>query len=275
MHPSRNSTRTSLANALRDAIMQGRYLPDEWLPNEAQLAEEFQVSRGTVRAALKALENEGRIALRQGRGAFVRRFRPIVHLAASVPGGTDAERFGDGYAPQLREAGYDRINETIQVGIEALRSKVAKRLGLPADAGDAAAEERLVVVRSCERFVDGRLWERQITYYPYAIANGTELMAPDYIDRGIDEVLKDLGLAETWSWDIVGARMPGPKEVTSFGLGHGIPLLVQERVAYAGEDVTRFTETTMAADRHQLLYAGGDAPEELLLLASDVSIFER
>ncbi len=31
----------------------------------------------------------------------------------------------------------------------------------------------------------------------------------------------------------------------------------------------------MPADRHQLLYAGGSAPPELLLLASDVSIFER
>ncbi len=37
----------------------------------------------------------------------------------------------------------------------------------------------------------------------------------------------------------------------------------------------RFTETIMPANRRKLLYSGGGAPEELLVLASDVSIFER
>ncbi|PSK87357.1 GntR family transcriptional regulator [Murinocardiopsis flavida] len=265
-----------MANALRGAIQRGEYPPNEWLPNEGRLAEEFQVSRGTVRAALKILENEGRIGMRQGRGVYVRDFRPIVHLAAQVPGGTDAERFTDGYAPQLREAGYDRISESIEVQLETMRPKVAKRFGLPAEAEhNGSPQDRLVVLRQCDRFVDGRLWERQITHYPYSIAAETELMSPEHITDGIDQVLGRLGYTEDWSWDIVGARMPSPREVESFGVGHGIPLLVQERVAYAGDRVTRFTETTMPADRHQLLYAGGDAPAELLLLASDVSIFER
>lgn len=265
-----------MANALRGAIQRGEYPPNAWLPNEGQLAEEFQASRGTVRAALKILESEGRVGMRQGRGVYVRDFRPIVHLAAPVAGGTDAERFTDGYAPQLREAGYDRIDETIQVSLETLRPKVAKRFGLPAEAEpDESPQHRLVVLRQCDRFVDGRLWERQITSYPYSIAAETRLMSPDHITEGIDQILGRLGYTETWSWDIVGARMPSPLEVESFGVGHGIPLLVQERVAYAGDSATRFTETTMPADRHQLLYANGDAPPELLLLASDVSIFER
>jgi GntR family transcriptional regulator len=267
--------KTVVADHLRQALLRGDHAPGDPLPREEELAERFGVSRGTVRTALRTLEEEGRIVIRQGRGAFVRDYRPIVHLATAVPGGTDAERFHDGYAPHVRAAGYDRVTERITVRIDALRPKVAKRLGLAAPGDGGALEDRLVVVRGCDRFVEGRLWEAQTTHYPYALADGTPLMSPRSLDGGAHAVLRGLGHTETWSWDVVGARMPDPAESAAFGVGPGVALLVQERVAYAGDRATRFTETVMPADRHQLLYADGDAPGELLLLASDVSIFER
>ncbi|WP_017542045.1 GntR family transcriptional regulator [Nocardiopsis halophila] len=273
------SKRTVVADHLRQALLRGDYQPGERLPHEEELARRFGVSRGTVRSALRALQEEGRLSILPGRGAEVREYSPIVHLATEVRGERDSERFETGYAPHLRAKGHDSVVEEIKVVIEEVRPKVAKRLGLPGapvDGGNGApsSRDRLIVVRGCDRFVDGVLWESQTSHMPYGIAGDTELMSPQRIGRGIDQVLSELGYPRAWSWDVVGARMPSPAETDAFGLRPGVALLVQERVTYAGERAVRFTETVMPADRHQLLYADGEAPEELLLLASDVSIFE-
>jgi GntR family transcriptional regulator len=60
-----------LQRALRDAITENRLAADEALPPERDLAQEFGVSRITVRKALDALVNEGLLTRRQGAGTFV------------------------------------------------------------------------------------------------------------------------------------------------------------------------------------------------------------
>jgi GntR family transcriptional regulator len=60
-----------LRRALRDAIADNRLAAEEALPPERELAEEFGVSRITVRKALDALVGEGMLTRRQGAGTFV------------------------------------------------------------------------------------------------------------------------------------------------------------------------------------------------------------
>lgn len=64
-----------IASALRDAIVQGRLLVDQRLPSEQELAEQFGVSRPTVREALKRLAAQNLIRTQRGAtgGAFVNR----------------------------------------------------------------------------------------------------------------------------------------------------------------------------------------------------------
>ncbi len=54
-----------------DRIINGTYQPGERLPSEAKLAEEFGVSRATLREALRVLEKEGKVNRRQGVGTFI------------------------------------------------------------------------------------------------------------------------------------------------------------------------------------------------------------
>jgi DNA-binding FadR family transcriptional regulator len=58
---------------LKQAIQLGHFKAGDKLPSERDLAEEFQVSRMTIREALRALENSGFIMTRQGvtGGAYV------------------------------------------------------------------------------------------------------------------------------------------------------------------------------------------------------------
>jgi len=64
-----------IAQAVRDAIMEGRMIVDERLPSEAELADQFNVSRPTVREALKRLAAQSLIRTQRGAtgGAFVNR----------------------------------------------------------------------------------------------------------------------------------------------------------------------------------------------------------
>ncbi|WP_299868957.1 FadR/GntR family transcriptional regulator [uncultured Roseobacter sp.] len=64
-----------IAGAIRDAIISGGLIVDERLPSEAELAEQFDVSRPTVREALKRLAAQSLIRTQRGAtgGAFVNR----------------------------------------------------------------------------------------------------------------------------------------------------------------------------------------------------------
>lgn len=54
-----------------DQIHKKRWLPEQQIPSEHELAEQFQVSRVTVRGALSELVNEGVIYRIPGKGSFV------------------------------------------------------------------------------------------------------------------------------------------------------------------------------------------------------------
>src|SRR5256885_2433733 len=64
---------SSIADQIRQAIVTGKLAQGERLPPERELAEQFGVSRVTVRDALRALEAMGLIEVRVGArgGAFV------------------------------------------------------------------------------------------------------------------------------------------------------------------------------------------------------------
>ncbi|TYO90725.1 FadR/GntR family transcriptional regulator [Oceanicella actignis] len=72
---TREGLGVQIADAIREAIVEGRLMVDERLPGETELAERFGVSRATVREALKRLAAQNLIRTRRGPagGAFVNR----------------------------------------------------------------------------------------------------------------------------------------------------------------------------------------------------------
>lgn len=71
---SAEASRVSIAiEGIRDAIAHGRLVPGQRLL-EAEMCEQFQVSRNTMREALRMLATEGIVAAEHNRGFSVRRF---------------------------------------------------------------------------------------------------------------------------------------------------------------------------------------------------------
>jgi DNA-binding FadR family transcriptional regulator len=71
-----------IARAIAGAIDNGRYSPGDKLPSERELADEFSVSRPTVRDAMIALEFQGLVEARQGSGVYVKAAPRMVEDSA-------------------------------------------------------------------------------------------------------------------------------------------------------------------------------------------------
>ncbi|QBI54946.1 winged helix-turn-helix domain-containing protein [Streptomonospora litoralis] len=61
-----------IAGIMRRRIQDGTYRPNQRVPSESELCDEFDVSRRTVRAAYAILAEEELIVTSPGRGTFVR-----------------------------------------------------------------------------------------------------------------------------------------------------------------------------------------------------------
>lgn len=69
--PVRRGLADQLVERLVEAVARGDYPPDSRLPPEADLAEQCDVSRLTLREAIKSLRSKGVVRVEQGRGTFV------------------------------------------------------------------------------------------------------------------------------------------------------------------------------------------------------------
>ena len=81
-----------VAAQLMAEIEQGRLAPGAKLPTEANLAEQFQVSRTVVREAVSRLKSLGLVDSRQGSGVFVKPALPLpaLHFEAQHAASLDA-----------------------------------------------------------------------------------------------------------------------------------------------------------------------------------------
>jgi len=118
--------RQLVVETLADRISRGAFRPGQRLDGEHQLAEEFAVSRGTIRQALGELQRRNLISTRSGIGSFV-----------TFDGHALDQRLG--WAQALAGTGVE-VTTTV-LGIEPVAP--ADVPGLPA----SAAVEQLVAVR--------------------------------------------------------------------------------------------------------------------------------
>jgi len=61
----------AVADALRERIDSGEWLPGEALPSIAALAQEYAVGRSTAGRAVRVLAEEGKVTTVKGWGVFV------------------------------------------------------------------------------------------------------------------------------------------------------------------------------------------------------------
>jgi GntR family transcriptional regulator len=95
---------TRLHDDLLQRIRQGSYQPGDRLPTEAELSDQYNVARTTVREALRSLEKDGYIEARQGSGRVITA-RPAISRPLNELEGVTEMLERQGFTPENRVLG--------------------------------------------------------------------------------------------------------------------------------------------------------------------------
>ena len=104
-----------LAEALASGITGGRYKVGELLPSETRLSEHFGVSRHTVRAALRTLQQRGLVSSQQGIGTQVQDTRLASRYSHSFSTAADLLQ----YATTTSVRVFDRAEVVVDAAMAA------------------------------------------------------------------------------------------------------------------------------------------------------------
>lgn len=110
----------AIAKDLVDRIAKGNWAVGDLLPPEPQLAAEYEVSRETLRGALRRVESLGLISRRKGTGTRVERATPATEFATKL-----------GTVEELALYGRTAVRHVLAVETVTVDEALAKATGLP------------------------------------------------------------------------------------------------------------------------------------------------
>ncbi|MGH9304427.1 MAG: GntR family transcriptional regulator, partial [Acidimicrobiales bacterium] len=220
-----------LLAGLRDRLDQGEFAGG--FPSELALAGEYEVSRNTVREAVRRLRAEGVVVA--GRGQ-----RPKAAFAAEIeqPLGALYSLYRSIEAAGLSQESIVRRQEII------LWPEAADELGIEPQA-ELLHLERVRVAAGQPLAVDN-------VYFPADIA--APLMEVDFTHSGFyDELASRTGLRLTGGQEHIRAVVPTPAQRRLLGVGSGIAALSIERLGVARGRAVEWRSTLVRGDRFGLI----------------------
>ncbi|MBB4287465.1 GntR family transcriptional regulator [Roseospira goensis] len=218
---------------LQDAIQSGRLEPGATLPGELKLAEQYDVSRVTVRRALEALREAGLVTRRPGVGTVVQAPPLASTLTASVANLLpNMVRMSEASEVRLLEFRYMAPGRTIR-----------DRLGL-------AASER--VQRSIRvRLMDDVPFSHLTTHVPERIA--AHYSEADLAKTPLFALLERGGVQVGRATQTISATLANGEVAQALEVPEGAPLIALTRVVYdqAGHGVEHL-DALYRPDRYRL-----------------------
>jgi GntR family transcriptional regulator len=246
-----------IAEDLRRKIDEGELEQGEQLRTEDELMDLHRASRNTVRRAIKELSVRGLVYTLHGKGTFVtEEVPPIVTTLTTGPktGGGGGE--GRVYTAEVAASGREATAGDPRVEVQKANPAVADSLRIP--------EGTDVISRHQERFVDGRPWSLQTSFYPRSLEErAPRLLDPASIEDGTVAYLLECGIEQAGYRDAIEVRRPNPTETEFFRLpsdGH-IEMVEIYRVAFDQDNNrVRLTITVYRADRNRFVINVGNVP---------------
>ena len=110
-----------LEEILKERIETGELQPGDLLFSEKELSEKYQISRPTIRQALRGLVNEGLLYREKGKGTFIA--KPKIDYGF-------IQRLTTFYDDMI-EKGYTTKTKIVKQEIKEVRGTIAKKLNIP------------------------------------------------------------------------------------------------------------------------------------------------
>jgi GntR family transcriptional regulator len=213
-----------VAAELRDAILDGLYEVDDVLPTEAQLSEEFSISRHTAREALRVLTNEGLIVRRQGSGSRVIASRRLLRYVVVLNDESEVLQYAE---------------PTIAVYKQSRRptsAKALRALGI-----DEPAEQWVALSGSRKTKSNGQRLAVSVVYIraPYASAFSSDQTSPAVFSR----ILSEFGIRINYIDQEISATTLTPRVALQLGREPGEPAIKVLR-RFVGHEVGLFEVST-------------------------------
>jgi GntR family transcriptional regulator len=221
--------------ALRAGIETERFAPGEKLPSERELAEQFQVSRETIRRALQTLQGEELVSRKGPLGTFVKTGVPRIEviqgreISSGSPAhnhilvGDELAKVGSFIADMKRSGRQPKVTFIDPVGLVAADDEVAKRLGVPPHA--------LVLRRYRLQSADGTPYRLIESYYPGDLFG--ELLQADIGEMPLFQWLANQhGRQVKHVAEDLTARLPTPTERQRLRVSALSPIVALERTVW-------------------------------------------
>jgi GntR family transcriptional regulator len=223
-----------LKNIIEDKIKEEDWKPGDIIPSEKELQQQFEVSRITVRQAIKELENDGLVKKKQGKGTFVS-FPKLSHKLPNLTSFTE----------DIESKGLNPKSEIISIE-KVINAEVAEKLG-------ANSQTVFLNVRRL-RLINGEAVGIHDCYLD------TNILA----QKAINEI-KDMN-DETSLYDIIEAYninishadetleggVSDPYISRLLGIKKDFPLLILERITYTDQnEVFEFVKMHYRADKYK------------------------
>jgi GntR family transcriptional regulator len=218
-----------------EQIQQGILKPDQQLPTEAELAQQYQVSRITAKHALDNLVRQGRAYRQQGKGTFVA--QTVVR---------DISGFGS-FSEDMRARGLVPSSQVLEFTELEPEPDVLERLHLEPG-------EHVYLLKRL-RLANGEPMAVEKAYLPCRLYPG--LSVEDMKNASLYVVMKDrYQFVPTWADAEIQAALASPEEAALLKLDGSGPVLIARRVTYsANYDVIEVVTSVYRGDRFTL-YSG-------------------
>jgi GntR family transcriptional regulator len=218
-----------IQQAILEQIHAGQLQAGTQLPSEAELAQQYQVSRITAKRALDELVRQGRAFRQQGRGTFVAQAR-IRDISGFRSFSEDIR--GRGFQPSSQVLEFKEVtpDEAIRLRLhipEGEHTFLLKRLRL-ADQEPVAVETAHLPCRICPSLLQEDLGGGSL----YAILAEKYQRVPTWADAEIE------------------ALLPTKEQRGLLAIKSGVPVLVAHRVSYSVDyDAIETVDSVYRADR--------------------------
>jgi GntR family transcriptional regulator len=201
-----------LATFLRKRIVSLELGPGDSLPSEEALADEYGVSRITVRHALSILAEEGLLTRQRGKGTFVSERARIVDSPRS-----------SGFIEDIIAMGHKTRVKILHLGMVQAHGTVQERLGLNPPARVLRIEK--------VRLLDGNPFSYVVNHLPEKI--GLRIQSMDLTERPLLSILEeDLRIRAWEAVQTIEATVAEPDVAAHLEIRTGDPLLRVERTVF-------------------------------------------
>ncbi|TDC41904.1 GntR family transcriptional regulator [Micromonospora sp. KC213] len=219
----------AIEQALRARIAE--LAPNDPLPSEAELSQEFGVSRMTARAAVTRLVSEGLVYRQSGRGTFV----------AAPPTRRRADSLIR-FSQEMRRQGRQPSSQVVEVVRRGATPAETGRLRLPRNAG--------VIAIHRVRLADQTPVAVEHAVFPGKLA---PLLDMDLANGSLHEALVTLGHVPTLGHATLSAANAGTTEAQLLRVETGAALLVERRLILDQDGKPlELTESRYVGDRYAL-----------------------